>query len=71
MSILQAEHASDLLKISPVAAFVSTSLAGFPWGQLSYALASLYTALMIGNFVWVKMLKPRRAKPSSDDDPVE
>jgi hypothetical protein len=56
---MQTEHIADLAKWAPTAVVAGTSLAGFRWDTVSYVLASIYTMLMIGNFVWTKAIKPR------------
>jgi len=61
------DHVTDVIKLTPTAVFTATSLAGFRWDTLSYVLASIYTALMIGNFVWTKIIKPWRNRPDDTD----
>jgi hypothetical protein len=65
---MQAEHVADALKLTPTVLFTSTSIAGVRYDTISYVLASIYTALMIGNFIWTKMIKPwRMAQPDPTD----
>lgn len=55
-----AEHVADATKLAPPVAFTITSATGMiHWDTISYVLAAVYTALMIGNFVWTKWIKPR------------
>lgn len=45
---MQREHIIELAKASPLAAFWGTVVAGIPWDKVSYFLASVYSALLIG-----------------------
>lgn len=45
---MQREHIIEGIKASPLAAFVGTAMAGFPWDKVSYCLASLYSLMLIG-----------------------
>lgn len=61
---MQTEHLADAVKLTPTLVVAGTSLAGIRWDTVSYVLASVYTVLMIGNFMWTKLIKPWRAKRS-------
>jgi hypothetical protein len=62
-----ADHVTDVIKLTPTALVTVTSLAGFRWDTASYVLATIYTALMIGNFIWTKIIKPWRNRPDPTD----
>lgn len=59
---MQADHIADALKVAPPVTFMATYMAGFQWSVLSYQLATLYTALMIGHFLWTKLVRPNLRK---------
>jgi hypothetical protein len=68
---MNAEHIADALKLAPSIAFTATSVSGVVhWDTISYILAAVYTALMIVNFFWTKLVKPYvlRQTGSSDSD---
>jgi hypothetical protein len=46
------EAAKDLALASPGIGVAATGVMGFPWSQLSYMLAALYTFLLICKFLW-------------------
>jgi hypothetical protein len=52
----------DAIKVSPPVAFLTTSMAGVDWPKVSYILASIYSALMICQHVWLKWIKPKLKK---------
>jgi hypothetical protein len=56
---MNAEHIADAIKLTPTITVAATSVTGVVhWDTVSYILAAIYTALMIGNFMWVKLVKP-------------
>jgi hypothetical protein len=58
---MNAEHVGDAIKLAPPVAVSITSVTGMiHWDTLSYILASIYSALAIGNFIWTKYIKPWR-----------
>lgn len=38
------------------------------WADLSYALAAVYTAILIGHWVWKNVIKPSRRKRKESVD---
>jgi hypothetical protein len=42
----------DLALATPGIGVAATGIMGFPWSQLSYMLAAIYTFLLICKFVW-------------------
>jgi hypothetical protein len=64
---MHTDYVSDALKLTPTAVVTVTSVAGFQWSDISYLLASVYTALLIVQFVCVRIVKPwlesRASKP--------
>jgi hypothetical protein len=63
-----ADHVTDLIKMTPTAVVTVTSVAGFRWDTASYVLATIWTALMIGDFIWRKWIKPFLHRPDDTDN---
>lgn len=62
MLLSKQEIIIDALKVSPPVAFLTSSMAGVDWPKVSYILASVYSALMIGQHIWSKWIKPKLKK---------
>ena len=45
-------------KLSPPVTVVMTAAAGVNWQDLVWQLTALYTVLMIGAWVWDRLIKP-------------
>ena len=57
--MLRSELVIDAIKVSPPVAVISSHIAGINWSDVAYILTSIYTALMIGQHVWSKWIKPK------------
>lgn len=44
--------------IKAVSAVIAASVATVTWSQVAAILASLYTAILIGEWAWKRMIKP-------------
>lgn len=67
---MNAEHIADALKLTPTIVVAGTSVTGVVhWDTISYILAAVYTALMICNFFWTKLIKPYVRRKVGQDYP--
>jgi len=48
-------QSSDAVRVGPaIAYFITHTVMGWPWGTLASMAAFLYSAIMIGEWVWKK-----------------
>lgn len=58
---MDSDTLSDGAKLAPpVAVTVTSWLGGVSLSNLAYLVTIIYTLLMIGNFVWTKLIRPWR-----------
>jgi len=57
------DAAKDLALATPGIGVAATGVMGFPWSQLSYMLAAIYTALLIAKFLWDRYRQWRPKSP--------
>lgn len=59
----------DAIKVAPAASYVVThAILGWPWGTLASMAAFVYSALMIGEWLWRKVKAWRVRRQIRRDD---
>lgn len=56
------DHTSTATEVVAKAGSVWGVIGITNWADLSYALAALYTALLLGHWVWKNLIKPFRRR---------